>query len=375
MKKTFILIFGFVCFNAFGTPVLQMNKALSALVDLLPFITNESEFKAKENDKRISSSITELETAFKSAKHDKLMKSDLFAPSYAVITEELSDVNRAFKKNQKDFAHWRLKEITSHCLDCHTRLPPEMASSFQSGDLQLDKSKFSNPYNLGVAQLIVRRAVDAKWTFTNVIDESLLKNDFRDTKQALKQLLLIDVKILKNPGNLIPPLKLYLKKEKLPNEIAEMIKSWIPRIEYWEKKKLLSKGLETDTEVKNFIHQELTPLRKDSPLNDGASVDLLVASGLLSNYFFSHPKSSLAPELNFWLGWSEKFLKRELFFGSGDYFLKQCVRRYPKSSIAKDCLKEYKESVIFDFSGSSGTHIPDDVQAELDELNKTIEKK
>ncbi len=365
----------FFSLSAIATPILQMNKALMALTELLPFITDEASFKEKKHEKKISESMQELEAAFRSAKHDKLIKSDLFAPSYAVITEELGEAGRAFKNQKKDFAHWRLKEITSHCLDCHSRLPEEVASSFQTGDLQLDKTLFENPYNLGVAQLIVRRAVDAKWTFTKVIDESFVKKDFRDLKRSLKQLLLIDVKFLKNPGNLIPPLKEYLTKENLPNEEAEMIKAWIPRLEAWEKKKILEKGLKSEAQVKELISQELMPLRKKSSLTDAESVDLLAASGLLSNYFYAHPKSTLAPELNFWLGWSEKFLKRDLFFGSGDYFLKQCVRRYPQSKMAKDCYEEYEESVNFDFSGSSGTNIPEDVQAQLNELKRLMKKK
>lgn len=361
--------------TALAAPILQMNRALEALVDLLPYITNETEFKSKTNEKKISAGMTELEAAFKSAKHDKILKSDLFAPSYAVISEELKEASRALGNNRKDFAHWRLKEITSHCLDCHTRLPPEVASSFQSGDLQLEKTRFENPYNLGVAQLIVRRAVDAKWTFIKVIDEGFVKKDFRDTKRALKQLLLIDVKILKNPENLIAPLKSYLKKEGLPNDLSEMIKEWIPRLEYWAQKKDLKKGLETELEVKEFIAKELAPLKKTRPVSEAETVDLLAASGLLSNYFYEHPKSAQAPELNFWLGWSEKFLKRENFFGSGDYFLKQCVRRYPESKIAKECYDEYEESVTFDFTGSSGTNIPTDVQGELRDLKKLIKKK
>lgn len=374
MKKI-VFILAFLSCSVFSSPILQMNKALNALIDLLPFITDESEFKHEKHTKKIAAGIHELQSAFKTAKHDKVLKSDLFAPSYAIITEELSEVSKAFNKGKKDFSHWRLKEVTAHCLDCHSRLPKEVASSFQSGDLQLDKSRFNHLYNLGIAQLIVRRAVDAKWTFTQVIDESFIKKDFRDIKRALKQILLIDVKILKSPSNLIPPLKKYLKKESLPTELSNMIKAWIPRLEAWEKKEILKNGIQTEAELRNFLDQELRAFKKMASLSEADSVDLLAFSGLLSNYFFTHPKSKLSPELNFWLGWIEKYLKRDLFFGPGDYFLKQCVRRYPEMKIAKECLEEYKESVNFDFSGSSGTNVPSDVTAEIRELEKLINKK
>ncbi len=109
-------------------------------------------------------------------------------------------------------------------------------------------------------------------------------------------------------------------------------------------------------------------------MKNGYDVDLLLTSGLLSNYLFEHPTSRKAAEISFWIGWSEKYLKRESFFGSGDLFLKQCIKKYPKSPMAKECLKEYKESIEFEFSGSSGTKIPQDIKYEIDNLEILIKK-
>jgi hypothetical protein len=207
------------------------------------------------------------------------------------------------------------------------------------------------------------------------IDEKFIKNDFQDLILPFKQILLIDTKLLKNPENFLTTINAYQDKKNLPEEIKIEFKGWIPRLKHWQKNPVLSKGINSDKELQAFINKELIPLRKSINQTEGTDVDMLIASGLLSNYFFLTQDSKLAPELIFWLGWTEKNLKRESFFGSGDLFFKLCIKRFPKSSTAKECLAEYKESIDFDFSGSSGTNIPEDVKAELEELTKLIKAK
>lgn len=358
-----------------AAPVLQMNRAFMALTELIPFITEREKFMERKNDPVIIGRITELQAAFKSVKHETVLKEDLFAPSYALINENISSSLEAFKNGEKDYAHWRLKEITSHCLDCHTRMPISYASSFQNGDLAIDQSKFENAYNLGIAQLIVRRYADAKASFTRSIQEKLIKKEFKEIALPFKQILLIETKILKSPENLNAFLSQYGKTKELPQDLLKLMSDWQKRISHWKGNRLLTEGLKSDKEVETFIAEELEPLKKKSFYSGGYDVDLLIASGLLSNFLFENPASKKAPEISFWLGWAEKYLKRENYFGSGDLFLKQCIKRYPTHPIAKNCLAEYKESVEFEFSGSSGMNIPSDIQKELKDLGKLIKVK
>ena len=376
MFKTIPFIFFIILStSASAGPVIQMNKAFIALSDLIPLITDRDQFMEKKNEKLITDKITELKSAIITAKHDSLIKEDLFAPSYSLINENIAGSLEAFKLGNKDYAHWRLKEITSLCIDCHTRMPISHASSFQNGELAIDEKKFENIYNLGIAQLIVRRYTDAKSSFTRSIQDKLIKKDMKDIILPFKQILLIDAKVFKNPDNLTAFMDEYKSREDLPEEVRSSISSWLVRLKHWKGNKMLTGGLKNDKEVERFIAKELAPLKKKSIYAGGYDVDLLISSGLLSNYFFENPTSTKAAEISYWLGWAEKYLKRENFFGSGDLFLKQCIKHYPKNPTAKKCLEEYKDSVEFEFSGSAGTSIPKDVQKELDDLEKLIKTK
>ena len=375
MRKLVVFtLISFFATIAASSPVLQMNRAFMALADVIPFLTQQDAFMEKKNEKLILEKITELQKAFKAARHDTVLKTDLFAPSYAVINESIDHSLESFKQGKKDFAHWRLKEITSHCLDCHTRLPPSHSSSFQNGEFSINAKKFDDPYNLGIVQLIVRRYVDAKQSFIRSIQDRMITRNFQDIMMPFKQLLLIDTKVLKNPANVIAVIQEYSSKKDLPEEKRKSLIAWTGRLNYWKGRSELA-GLKNDSVVETLINKEFLPLKNNLSLDEGHDVDLLIMSGLLSNYLFENPASKKSPEINYWLGWSEKHLKREEFFGSGDLFLKQCIKKYPKHPVAKQCYKELQESVEFDFSGSSGTNIPVDVKEELMELKKLIKGK
>lgn len=373
MKTAIILLF--ITGAAIATPVLQMHKAFNALTELVPYITQKDLFLKKSNEKEITEKISEVRNAFKSAKHDTLLKQDLFAPSYLLVNENLDESLTAFKKGNKDYSHWRLKQLTSACIDCHTRLPTALASSFEMGEIAINPTKYKNSYNLGIAQLIVRRYSDAKASFTKNIDERIIKNDLKDLIEPFKQILLIDAKVLKDPKDMGVFVEHYLGKKQTPDEIKVTLNKWKQRLKIWEGRKKATDSLSNDSEIKKFIRDYVAPLRTDSYLSEEYDVDALIISGAISNYLFNNPQTKLAPELNFWIGWAEKMLKRDNFFGSGDLFLKQCIQRYPTDAFAKECYKEYKESVEFEFSGSRGTDIPPEVQHELDRLQKLIVQK
>jgi hypothetical protein len=369
-KKSLVFILCTFSQVSIAGPVLQMNQAFNSLMEIIPDLNNASEFQNKKNEKRIETSMQKMSSAFKTARHDYLINHDLFAPSYKMINENVADTGRHFKGGRKEYSRWLLKETVSLCIDCHTRLPDSYSSSFQDGHIQLEKNKFNSPYDLGVAQLLVRRYSDAKDSFIRNFQDDLIKGDKGDLIHPLQQILLIETKVLRNPDGMLSRIDDWLKK-KLPQEVSAEMNGWKKRLLIWKDEKSLKQGLANDKEVQKFITGRLVPLKNES-YEDAFKVDLLFGSGILSHYFFENQESTLKPELSFWLGWIEKRLKKEHFFSSGDLFLKQCMIKYPKHSIARSCFEEYKESVEFDFSGSSGTHIPASIQKELKELKEKI---
>ncbi len=364
MKNLVVLLSLSVAISVLASPILEMNRAFNSLMELLPFIVNKQEFMKKENEKKIAVNLAAIDDAFKLAGHDTMLRHDLFAPSYELISTNLREARAAFGTGQRDYAFWLNRETVGQCIDCHSRLPQSVTSSFQSGELSVDKAKLKDPYNLGLAYLIVRRYVDAKNEFTRDLQDRLIRKE-QNVLLPIQQILLIELKIKKDPSSMLALATDYLKKGNLPYEANRELEDWKRRLVIWGGEKHIGKSISSENELRSFLDRRLVPLRKLESFEDAYKVDLLLASGLLSQYFFENQTSKSAPEMSYWLGWIEKRLKKEDFFGAGDLFLKQCIKNYPKHPMARECLKEYKESVEFDFSGSGGAHIPQEVEAEL----------
>jgi hypothetical protein len=357
-----------------GPVVVPMNKAFSALTELLPFLTTESKFYEKTNEKHIKEQLKVMGEAFKVARHDSLLKQDIFAPSLESIKNELKIVEQNFSQGNKSYSLWRLKSVSSQCMSCHTRLPENVSSSFQDGSRLVNPTKFDSPYDLGVARLIVRQYPLAKESFTLALDESFVKKDFKDFLKPLKQILLIQTKVFKDPTQMNSILAHYLSKKGISLSDREVLKAWQKRLDVWSKGSLSKwRRLSTDDESKKFMSEVLAPLFDKNNLYIGKhDVDLLMAQGLLANFLFENPNSEVAADATYWIGITEKFLERESFVGTGEQFFKECIIRYPKSQAARNCLDEYKESIEFNFSGSRGTDIPSDIQDELKRLEKLL---
>lgn len=371
MKVIFLTLF--IATSAFAGPVLQMNKAFLTLTELMPFILSDNKFKEKKNDALIKKHLTDFETEFKLAGHDQLLKNDLFAPSYKMMMDSVQESRSAFNNGKKDFALWMLRDSISTCLECHTRLPPEHTSSFQDGDIQIESGKYKDAFELGVTYMIVRRFVDAKEQFLRVIQDKLIKKEEMGFIKPFQQILMIEMKVKKDPAAMLAFLTPFLDKKISTEELREL-NNWKERLEVLVTEKSLKNGIHSEKELKEFIARRLTPIEGDI-YEDKYKPDLLLASGLLSVYFFQNPQVGSAPILNYWLGKIEGELRKDDFLSSADLFLKQCIKKYPLHPVAKKCLATLKENNEFMYSGSRGTEIPPEVEAEIEELKALIERK
>jgi hypothetical protein len=61
-----------------------------------------------------------------------------------------------------------------------------------------------------------------------------------------------------------------------------------------------------------------------------------------------------------------------LFFteGWGDMYLEQCIEEFPNTHEAKLAYSAYRRNIFDEFTGSSGTHLPDEIRLHLEDLRK-----
>jgi hypothetical protein len=93
---------------------------------------------------------------------------------------------------------------------------------------------------------------------------------------------------------------------------------------------------------------------------------------ILYNYLVYHPTSTLVPELLYWLGVIENKERNIDLYTLGEMYFEQCIIKYPKSLVAPRCYGAYKEAIYEGFTGSSGTHIPQEYINRLKKYKKLV---
>ncbi len=274
MKLLFFLLI-FIPQGVYSTPILQMNKAFTSIFDLGPYLSNENRYLEEKNAKTIQKSLDDLEASFQSVGHDKLIKHDLFAPSYKLISENIKESSLSFKNKHKSYSFWILKETLTLCLDCHSRLPQNLTSSFQNGELYFNPNNIKDPYELGMTYLIVRRFSDAQDYFIRSIQEKIIKKEIHKILMPFQQILMIELKIRKDPAKMISIIDDYLQKKHLPSQVENELKLWKQRLDIWKRDQSLTKGINSEKELNEFIKRRLEILKEDYSFNDALKVDLL----------------------------------------------------------------------------------------------------
>jgi hypothetical protein len=132
----------------------------------------------------------------------------------------------------------------------------------------------------------------------------------------------------------------------------------------------------SEEQVRSFVKKLIgSELNSKLTFNNEKMVGFLRASGFLYQYLGQNEKTDFTGEILYWLALADRRLSNDLFYSLADIYLKDCVREYSKLPIAKKCFDEYKDGILFSYTGSSGTNIPDDVQAELKGLEELITPK
>ena len=98
-----------------------------------------------------------------------------------------------------------------------------------------------------------------------------------------------------------------------------------------------------------------------------------LASGLLHRFVneTSNPKPALA-EAYYLLGVAESYMPRTSWISETDFYLETAVRLAPAAPFGRQAFLFLEEYLIMGYTGSSGLHLPSEIQQRLDELRGLI---
>lgn len=156
-------------------------------------------------------------------------------------------------------------------------MPTSHTPSFKSEHYTIETTKLTNKYDIGLAQLIVRRYADSRKNFIQEIDSRMKASKEDKITDVFKQVLLIGLKVLQDPQNAKSFLTSYLSKKEVSATTKRVLTDWQKGIDQLIQNKTLLTGIADEAPAKNFINKELIPLEKGGAYDNVHDIHLLAS--------------------------------------------------------------------------------------------------
>ncbi len=349
----------------------HMDEMLTQIFILKPYIISQPEFVAPKNSPLIAESLKKMVTISKSINHEDRIKNTAFQIPAKMLQQQLKESEIVFRTGNKDYALWLLRSTLSNCMACHTQVPA-VSTHFQSMN---DKHVLSSSFDEAEFLFVVRNFDKAMEFYSQSIAEfpanKIISNNI---EKAIFRKIYYFVRVKRDLKSLSASLKKDSENKKLSVYLKDILNKYQKAADQLASQKELA--FADDQALRTYAQETLKMEFKGQFATDDAEKNLinLRLSGYLYEYLNKNPESTLRPEVYYWLSFCENRWQGFAFDSLPDMYLKKCIMEFPKSTIAGQCYKEYKELVTMAYTGSSGTNIPADVSKELESLKSMIEK-
>lgn len=381
MKKRFSFIFGFgflLLLPGFvfsphsqaGSAGLhqQMRKMAAEMLDLFPYLFSEREFNDPKNQKILEEKIKRVRDQFsKASGHFKELPLSRRV-SYRIFQDHLNDTYDVYRGPNKIFSQTMLRGVSHMCMSCHS-LDQKEKALFQ----EVPRSLFSSDFEFAEFHFMTRNYQKADRYYEQFLQGRWEAKDADMRETALARKLFILTEIAKDPESAQNFLKGFSGRKDIPEFIREKGKDWEQGFKEWNQLPQ-SFGKENVADLEKLVHKLLGDNLGSVIFTGKEVVHALRLRGFFNDYLNDHPNDPDTPKLLYWIALLERSFEDNIFYPFAEMSLKECIVNYPSHPVAPKCFNEYEKAITFAYSGSSGTHIPDDVRRELVELKKVIGK-
>jgi tetratricopeptide (TPR) repeat protein len=360
--------------NASSNPETKviMSEIFESIATLLPLSLNDKSFYETKNKDNIQSRLDALVVSAKKLKTHGKAQDESFRFVSRNLEQDSTDARNWFKEGRQDEARYMLHNITENCISCHTKQEskndyPGISKFFSKVDIQQ-----LAPIDRARLLMAMRQFDDAM----NAFEEIILKGGMSPSDliflDAFTDYLKLTVRVKKNYDRAFQTLQKFSQSSKSPKFVQTQMEDWLSAL------KELSKTKVASTKDLALARQWMTKAQGQMkyPRDRDGMVYYIAASGALHAALGDAKLSGEEKsEVYYRLGFIEEVIGRSFWVSQSSNLLESAVRVSPKSKFALDAYNLLEEYVYLDYSGSSGTDIPQDIQENLGELKKLIEGK
>lgn len=348
----------------------SMSELKYSLNRLMPLIVDSEAFNSPQNQKQIDEQVQKMAQLSKDVNHSPTMPGR--DPSVRFISgafsEDLKRISEGLENGKREYARYGLLNVTSYCIECHTRTSSGPSFSSPELDQSLNKLKplEKAEYHIAAREFDKAYAELAKYIETGLKE----KKDIFGVDRAVRYALAVAVKYDKSPSRAMDVVKIIEDSKDAPFYLKQNAISWKLAIKEW----MLETPVRSSS-AEAYLKQarKLTKLGAQSQalmVDQGGDIYFLRAlSDLHLAMSMDMNKEQLGESL-YLTGLGYERIKDLALWSLDENYFEACIRSLPHSSWSEKCFKKLQESIYLGYTGSSGVHIPMDVQLRLSELQK-----
>lgn len=350
-----------------------MRELYALLSDILSDSSSSARFASPKNRARIGKNVTELASAAHSLGKGSPDADPTVRILASLFADETHRASQEFKRGNSEYARGILQGITSYCIACHTR-SGNSGSEFASLPLEPHGTELST-LEKGTFFAATRQYDRALAEFRKLIENSgLASQDPISWERAVRYALAITVRVKNSPDLTLDIANRVLNTAGAPYFMKQDAAIWKKAIAQWKdepaRHEITAAGLYA--EANRLMDRARAEQRY--PLDRSADVDYLRASARIHELLRKAPDGELQQQAFLMAGASYEVLRTLNLGELNEIYYEACVRRDPKTEIARTCFERYEQSLYAGYSGSSGTHLPQDVRDRLAALRKLMQK-
>ncbi|MEW5742691.1 MAG: hypothetical protein AB1938_27485 [Myxococcota bacterium] len=349
-----------------------MRDAFLSLTGLLPLTANRDTLKDPKNAKAIGAGLDTLSSLRHAFPEDPKAQEPATAALSTLFARYAADTRRRFDSGEYEAVSLRVRTLTSLCFTCHSRerAPTDFADVQQRLDAialaPLEKAQVLAATRQFDAALVAYRALlDGQPSHERALLEYA---------RALQDTMAILVRVKDDAKATAALLDGLSKRSDLPPFLRGTLAAWRADVAAWEKEKF--DALKATPDALYRRAQELVQKANGGRVflsDERRDVAYLRASAYLNLALGKNPKLKTRGEALYLLGVCAGALKSPLLWDVDLLFFETCVRENPKSKLARRCFQQLSDRLYLGYTGSSGTHIPEDELARLTELQTLAE--
>jgi hypothetical protein len=349
----------------------KMKLLSETLSDLLPIVTSRAKFSEEKNLARIESDTKQLRQLAHSLSAGSAPNYD---PGMAMMMSRFEDdVDRALeglKTGNRDYARSILRDTTAYCIHCHTA--SHNGPEFPKLNLNINVAEL-NPLDRAEFFTATRQFDRALEEYIRVINnEPVAKADPFEWERAARSALAIVVRVKGDPKAAQTLIDAISKNHSAPKSVKDALPAWNKSIHEWmkEKRPLVFSPIEQLELAEKLVAK--AERSQEYPLDHSQDILYFRASSLLADLLAKRGRVDETTAKALYLAGQASEATRDMSFWTlHETYYERCIVSHPHSDIARKCWGRLSDSITLGYSGSGGTRIPPEVEAQINKLKAT----